>query len=125
METITISYTINQPSIEDYNSAYLRMPCNTGNKENLFNIICSPENINGALLFAESTGSSPVSLYEKKIQSALDAGSINRLDWHEKQFVGSVTCFVMESNGWKKTGKKQRFSKSLFKSAEIYTKNLA
>ena len=122
MRIRTISYTINQPSIEDYNNSYLRMPCNSENKKKLFEIITLPENINGALLFAESTGSSPVSFYGKKIQLAIDKGSLEGLDWHEKQFVGSATCFVMESNNWKKTGKKQRFSKGIFKSAEIYIK---
>jgi len=122
MKSVIATYEINQPSLEDYNAKYVRMPCNTKIKEALFDIISTPKNINEAIIFTTSTGSSPIAYYENKIQDALDSGSIPSLNSHEKQFVGSVTCMVMENNGWKKTGRKQRFSKGIFKSAEIYVK---
>ena len=122
MQNINVSTPIRQPSVKDYHSIYQRMPCNTEKKEAIFFIITNPENINRALIFAEETGSSPVAFYEKKIQAAIKSGTITDLDWHEKQFVGTATCVVMESNGYSKTGRKQRFSKGIFKSAEIYVK---
>lgn len=122
MQSINVKHQINQPDLHDYNLSYKRMPCNTQKKQGIYDIIVNPDNIYRALIIAEETSSSPVSLYEKKIQTAINNGTLSTLDWHEKQFVGTVTCVVMESNGWRKTGKKQRFSKGLFKSAEIYTK---
>lgn len=122
MKLVTINQSINQPDISDYNSSYPKMPCNTENKEILFGIITQPKNIVSALIIAETTGNSPVSFYEKQIQSAINSGEIATLNPHEKQFVGTATCVVMESNGWEKTGKKQRYSKGIFTSAEIYEK---
>ena len=122
MKTVNIITEVNQPDLEDYNQSYARMPCNTENKSAIFDIITNPDNIHRALIFAGETGSSPVAFYEKRLHEAVNNGDLTPLDWHEKQFVGTATCVVMESNGWKKTGRKQRFSKGMFKSAEIYTK---
>lgn len=52
----------------------------------------------------------------------IDSGTLSELDWNEKQFVGTSTSVVMQSNGWNKTGRKQRFSKGIFKSAELYSR---
>lgn len=122
MRTVKVTYTINQPEITDYNSTYPKMPCNSVKKEQLFEIISNPENIKSALIITEVTGSSPILFYEQKIQAAIDAGELSQLGAHEKQFVGTAACVVMESNGWEKTGKKQRYSKGIFTSAELYVK---
>ncbi len=124
MKLVTVNQSINQPDISDYKSSYPKMPCNTDKKEILFGIITQPKNIYSALIIAETTGYSPVFFYEKQIQAAIHSGKLTPLDPHEKQFVGTATCVVMESNGWKKTGKKQRYSKGIFSSAEIYTKKI-
>ncbi len=122
MKSVTISYQINQPEISDYENSYSRILSNATKKQTIFDIITDPENINRALLATEETGKSPITVYEQKIANAISNGLIEKLSWHEKQFVGKVTCLVMESNSWVKTGKKQRFSKGVFKSAEIYSK---
>jgi len=121
MKSVTVSRQISQPEAVDYEESYPRVLCNTPKKQTIFNIIINPDNINRAIIVSEETGNSPVTVYEAKITNAINAGEIDPLDWHEKQFVGTVTSVVMESNGWNKTGKKQRFSKGIFKSAEIYS----
>lgn len=98
------------------------MPCNSDKKEIIFDIMTKPEHICEALIYVESTGSSPVAYYEKIIKSMIDDEIIFELNSNEKQFVGTSACVIMESNGWNKTGKKQRFTKGIFKSAEIYIK---
>ena len=123
MKPVTISRQIHKPEIIDYERSFPRVPCNTPNKQSIFELITNPENINRAITVSEETGNSPVVVYESKITNAINDGEISPLNWHEKQFVGAVTLVVMESNGWTKTGKKQRFSKGIFKSAEIYTKS--
>lgn len=122
MKSVKVKYLINQPDISDYNLCYPKMPCNSPQKERIFEIISNPDNIQSALTITEATGSSPILFYEKKFQAAIKAGEINPLGSHEKQFAGTATCVVMESNGWKKTGKKQRYSKGIFTSAELYVK---
>ena len=122
MKSLAINYQINQPEVTDYEKSYPRMPCNTPKKQAIFDIIIDVENIHRAIIVAEETSNSPVAVYESKISNAIDNGTITSLTWHERQFVGTTICLVMESNGWSKTGKKQRFSKGIFKSGEIYYK---
>ena len=83
-------------------------------------MITDPDNIHRAIVFVQESGGSPVSVFENKIQNAINSGSVTPLSWHEKQFVGTATCAAMESNGFSKTGRKQRFSRGMFKSGEIY-----
>jgi hypothetical protein len=125
MKTIKIQKKIHQPEIEDYNSKYPKIPCNSDQKHNIFGIITDPDNILRALIITEETGSSPVGFYERKLDTAIKNGFLSELSWHEKQFVGTCICLVMEFNGWRKTGKKQRYSKGIFTSAERYVLNSA
>ena len=120
MRDATLSFKINQPEVYDYNEIFPKMPCNTPNKKAIFDLITAPENIHRAIVFVQESGSSPVYVFEKKIQNAINNSSVSPLTWHEKQFVGTATCAVMESNGFSRTGRKQRFSKGMFKSGEIY-----
>ncbi len=120
MRNATLKYNINQPDASDYNCLFPKMPCNTPNKQAIFNLITEPDNIHRAIVFVQESGRSPVLVFENKILTAINSGSVTPLSWHEKQFVGTATCVVMESNGFSRTGRKQRFSKGMFKSAEIY-----
>ena len=120
MKTQSISYEVNQPDIDDYELNYPRVRCNTPEKKIIFDLITDAKNISEALVFIKTTGSSPIVFYEKKIREAVTKGELSELDWHRKQFAGTVICLVMLRNGWKKSGRKQRFSKGLFKSGEIY-----
>lgn len=120
MKEIELIIRIQQPNIADYEELYPRIPCNSEQKKAIFRILTLPKNIHAALTVAEETGSSPVTVYESKLQAAIKRGDIQPLSWHEKQFVGTVTAVVMELNGFKKTSKKQRFTQGLFKSAELY-----
>jgi hypothetical protein len=123
MKSVTVSHRVHKPEVVDYEEIFPRVLCNTPNKQSIFELITNPENIIRAITISEETGSSPIVVYESKISNAVNDGEISPLNWHEKQFVGAVTRVVMESNGWAKTGKKQRFSKGIFKSAEIYIKS--
>ncbi len=123
MQTTIVEHEIIHPEIEDYSTEYPKMPCNTDKKQAIFDIITNPINIQCALIIAEEIGCSPIVLYENKFQSAIDAGKLTPLTWHEKQFVGAVVSVVMELNDWERTGKKQRFTNKIFSSAERYRKN--
>ncbi|UUY06684.1 hypothetical protein LRS11_12515 [Pseudomonas sp. J452] len=120
MKEIELIIKIRQPDIHDYEELYPRIPCNSEQKKAIFRILTLPANIQAALVVAEETGSSPVTVHESKLQAAIERGDIQPLSWHEKQFVGTVTAVIMEFNGFEKTSKKQRFTKGLFKSAELY-----
>jgi hypothetical protein len=120
MRNATLRYNVNQPEVDDYNGLFPKMPCNTPNKQAIFSLITDPDNIHRAIVFVQESGGSPVSVFESKIQNAINSGSVTTLSWHEKQFVGTATCAVMENNGFSRTGRKQRFSKGMFKSGEIY-----
>lgn len=123
MQAITLSHNVNQPSVGDYNSRYDRMPCNTSNKQAIFDVLTDPENIHRIIIVIQETNISPISIYERKLQEAINNGVINPVTNHEKQFVGTVTRSVMEANGFSKSERKQRFTKGLFKSGEIYMQN--
>lgn len=112
---------VDQPSIDDYSEFFPKMPCNTEQKQKLFNLITKPDTIHRAIVFVEETGKSPITVIENKIQIAINKGKIGELTPHEKQFVGAVACVVMEKNKFKRTGHKQRYSKGIFSSAEIYS----
>ncbi|MCG9712484.1 hypothetical protein L1D29_06615 [Shewanella insulae] len=118
-ETI-VTRTVIQPEISDHEEKYSKFLCNTPKKTFLFNLITQAESISNALVVAEETGSSPIVVFETLISDAINSGEIEELDSHEKQFVGTVACTVMEANGWQKTNKKQRFSVGIFRSAELY-----
>lgn len=120
MNETVVTRAVMQPEISDHEKRYSKFLCNTPKKIFLFNLITQPESISSALIVAEETGSSPVVVFEKLISEAINSGEIEELDSHEKQFVGTVACTVMESNGWQKTNKKQRFSVGIFRSAELY-----
>jgi hypothetical protein len=122
MNEVTISKTIFQPEVEDHEKNYAKFLCNTPKKKYLFKLITEPESIFSALVIVEETGSSPIMVFEPRISNAISIGAIEPLDSHEKQFVGTVACTIMESNGWKKTNTKQRFSAGIFRSAEKYEK---
>lgn len=121
MVSISLNHSINQPSVEDYNTEYVRMPCNSENKQAIFQVLADPENIHRAIIFIEETGGSPIALYEGKLLKASESGWVEQLTNHEKQFVGTVTRFIMERNGFSKSDRKQRFTKGIFKSGEIYS----
>ncbi|MBE3862341.1 hypothetical protein HJ170_23200 [Vibrio parahaemolyticus] len=89
-------------------------------KNRIFELLTAPEDINDALIIARRTGNSPVTVYEPILREAIESNDIQPLSNHEKQFVGTVTCTIMELNGFKKTDKKQNFSNGLFKKAELY-----
>ena len=116
----TVETEVYKPEVEDHESYYDKFLCNTHKKDYLFSLLTEPESIVKALIIAENTGSSPMVAYEKMISSEILSGKIEKLDPHEKQFVGTVICTIMKANGWKKTDRKQRFSSGIFKSAEIY-----
>ena len=120
MKNVPVLEDVQQPDIEDYHRMFSRMPCNTPNKNLIFKIITSPENILRALTVMEETGNSPIVVYKNKLEAAIRSGTLPPLSWHEKTFVGAVIRVVMEANKKTKTGKKQRFSGSMFKSAELY-----
>lgn len=120
MKQAELRISVQQPEIADYEELYPRVRCNTPQKITLFNLITKPENIYSALKIVEETGNSPVTVLESKLLDSIENGGLEPLSSHEKQFVGTVMAMVMESNGWVKTNKKQRFTKGLFKSAEIY-----
>lgn len=117
--------TIQQPDIPDYDREYPRIPCNSERKKALFKLMTSPTLIHVALTVAEETGSSPAVVYAQRIDAEVEKGDLPPLTRHEKNFVGTVTAVVMVANGWNKTGKKQRFTHGLLKSAELYCRSQA
>ena len=118
----SVTNNVNQPSLTDYELDFPRVPCNTTPKQTLFEIITRPAHILEVLICLNHFNISPIGVYKKFIQSAIDRHEIGPLSHHEKQFVGVVTLAVMGCNGYTKTGKKQRFSKGIFKSGEIYSR---
>lgn len=116
--------SVEQPDMNDYDKMFPKMPCNTQNKQALFNLITDPDNIHRAIIFVEETNKSPVFVFGNKIQKAINSGVVTPLTGHEKQFSGAITRVVMEANEYTKTGRKQRFSSGIFSSAELYKKKL-
>lgn len=119
---VSLTRRVKQPGISNYNDRFPRVPCNTAAKQSLFDLITDPENILDVLTTLKHKVSAPVGIYEPIIQKAIDRGTLTLPSWHEKQFAGAVVLVVMQCNGWTKTGKKQRFSKGIFSSGEIYSR---
>jgi hypothetical protein len=117
-ESFTLGVMI--PEVADYNSQLSRMPCNTPQKHEIFALLTETEHVARALIYVEETGSSPVSYYESYLANAIENRRISELSWNERQFVGTVASVIMEANGWQKTGRKQRFSRGIFSSGELY-----
>ncbi|HCM0830483.1 TPA: hypothetical protein ACX3DX_004554 [Vibrio parahaemolyticus] len=120
MQEVKVSRIIVQPTTSEHDARYPRSLCNTPQKNRIFELLTAPEDINDALIIARRTGNSPVTVYEPILREAIESNDIQPLSNHEKQFVGTVTCTIMELNGFKKTDKKQNFSNGLFKKAELY-----
>lgn len=119
---VTLTRRVKQPHASMYSDQFPRVPCNTPSKQVLFDLITDPDNILDVLTALKyKKNSAPIGIYEGIIQEAIDRGTLTLPSWHEKQFAGAVVRVMMECNGWKKTGKKQRFSRGIFKSGEIYS----
>lgn len=120
MEVMSLSYDVNKPEILDYEKLFHTRRCNSSNKIKLFDLITSPDTIHRAIVFVQEKGGSPIPVFENRLNKAINNGELLPLSWHEKQFFGTVVCTVMESNGFERTGKKQKFTKGIFKTGEIY-----
>lgn len=120
MREVNVTRVIVQPTVSDHEARYPRSLCNTPQKARIFEILTSPEEINDALVMVRRTGNSPVTVYEPILREAIENHELEPLSHHEKQFVGTVTCTVMESNGFRKAERKQSFANGLFKKAELY-----
>jgi len=120
MPDVNLTRVIVQPDAFEHDTRCPRSLCSTPQKVTLFALITNPDAINDALVISRRTGNSPITVYEPIIKEATENNQITSLSNHEKQFVGTVICTVMEMNGFKKTGRKQSFSNGLFKKAEIY-----
>lgn len=116
MKTVKVKRKINQPEIVDYEKSYPTFPCEL----DLFDVIVDADNISRALTVVEEMGCSPVPVFESKIHKAIKDGKLTALNRYQKQFAGRAICVVMQCNGWSTTGKKQRFSKGIFSTGEVY-----
>jgi len=120
MPDVNVTRVVVQPTVSDHEARYPRSLCNTPQKARIFEILTTPEEINDALVTVRRTGNSPVTVYEPILRQAIENNDIQSLSHHEKQFVGTVICTVMELNGFSKVGKKQSFANGLFTKAELY-----
>lgn len=113
-----------QPEMSDYKRGeYKHISCSTEQDKKIFKLLTEDsELINRILITVEEAGGSPIGYYEKHFQKAIQKGELSTLSNHDKQLAGAIVAVIMLANGWKKTGKKQRFSKGLFTTAEIYKK---
>lgn len=120
---VTMEHVVFQPTKEEYNSVFSRMPISgvsEDQKNKIFDILVEPETLYEVITVAKMTGTSPIQWYGIKIQEAIDSGNLAPLTITEKQFVGAVVLVAMKVNEGQKTGTKQRFAKGVFKSGEIY-----
>lgn len=69
-----------------------------------------------------TVGNSPIRYYDKFVKEAITQGKLAPLSKSDRQFAGAVVCVIMESNGFEKTGDKDRITKKdrIFTQAEIY-----
>lgn len=122
MTLVSVTAEMDQPTIEEMNRAYPKMPCNSEQKEAIFNIVTEPENIHRALILVEEAGCSPLLYYAKKLQEKIENRKIAPLSHSDKQFTGAAIRLVMYYNYWDPTGVKQRFQNKLFSTGERFKK---
>lgn len=123
MKKVTINQTIHQIELPDYNkSGYHHMPCNSKNREALFSILTNPEITAIVISCVKAIGNSPIRYYDSFVKEAIAKGELAPLSKSDRQFAGAVACVIMESNGFAKTGNKDRITKKdrVFTQAEIY-----
>ena len=120
LEAFSMTLSLNRPSYKDHDAAYPTFLCNTGNKKAIFDLLTDDRSIVNSVMTSKLTGLSPMVAAEPILSQAIKEGKISELSSHEKHFVGTVLSSLLTANGAKKTNRKQKFSKGIFRSAEIY-----
>ena len=123
MEDKTFEMIVTLPSVDDFLKKYTRFSTFISGEGNaLFDIITKPE------VFLESKilsdyGYPSVLAVAKKSQELIKLKNM-KADNFTKQFIGSVICVLMESNGYKKTGIKKSVPHDFFTTGEYYERDL-
>lgn len=123
METTRYCLDINVPSVDDFSTRYPQYGSfASGRGAKLFEFLVRPENIVRAMVITDF-GHPAVAGVAGHLVEFVDSGAAGvLLDDYSKQFVGATMCSIMESNGYKKTGKKKAVQHPQFTRGEVYVK---
>lgn len=109
------------PSVQDFAKKYPQYaPFAMSEGHELFNLLTNPESF---VKMAAVSDLGLAALYGIAESCSELAQSQNKpLTNFTKQYIGAVVCCLMESNGYKKTGRKKSINHPDFTKGEIYSK---
>lgn len=119
MEKRVMEVSANCPDVEDFAVKYRQYgPYAQGEGEYLFKMLTSVESfvrmkISTELNFPAITGIAEMA-HQECVSNSIEFTP------RVKQFLGAVTCMMMEKNGYKKTNKKKTIPHALFTKGEVY-----
>ena len=121
MQTQTVSYTIQLPSIDDFLAKYPRYTKLVNADGNfLFELIMQPEVFLQASVLADFGSPSVLAVAELCRKAAEEKAGPITLDSFTKQFIGAAICTLMEANGYQKSGTKKSVPHPSFSIGEFY-----
>ena len=121
MRTDRFSLSAQIPSTSDFAKVYRQYgPFAGGDGLFLFDLISSADALNRARVATLDLKLPAVAGIAKTCHDAV--AQQNRVAWSGfvKQFIGAVTCSLMEANGFRKTGRKRRIPHKAFTVGEVY-----
>lgn len=119
METTVFKCEVISPTADDFAKQYPQYaPFAIGEGKELFSLIIRPENFVRMAIASELGFAALFGVAEPC--SKLAQAQSNPLTNYTKQFIGAVVCCLMESNGYKKTGRKKSINHPDFTKGEIY-----
>jgi hypothetical protein len=118
MHTTHFRRDVNLPSVKDFVAKYPHYSAVHSDERDLFDAIITPNNFLLAAAVTDSLRLPAVSALADQIEKV--CGARGRLTSFQKQLAGAITCVLMESNGYAKTGQKRAISRRGWSRGELY-----
>ncbi len=123
MRSQTYSLQVNVPTVEEFSAKYKQYgPLANGPGNFLFHVLVSPESFVRAKMATELGYPAIDGAAEAAFQAVANQDAIV-WDARLKQFCGAVLCFLMEANGYIKSGNRKSVRHPEFSKGEFYIKS--
>lgn len=119
MERKVIEVSANCPSVEEFSKKYRQYgPYAQGEGKNLFQILTTVESFMRMKMSTELN--LPAVSGVAEVAHRVCVSDSVEFTQRTKQFIGAVTCMMMEENGYEKENKKKTIPHALFTKGELY-----
>ncbi len=117
MKSHDLKLTVYLPTVDDFAAKYPHYgPRARNDGQPLFELVMTPSVFLACSVLTDTLGLPAVTAVAQKAVDLM-GGSLEGTD---KQFLGALTCALMEANGYKKTGQKRSIPHGAWNRGEVY-----